>query len=106
MQSIADSWLVPVATRVFALDPKIRAVAWTLRLDGGELLEDWIPSASPSPVWPDVLDDNPWLDDERLDEILNDACLDLKSPDLSGIPAGAEERVVAIVTRDGSVRWT
>lgn len=105
MQAIADTWLLPVAARVFALDPKIRTLCWTLRLDGGELLEDWIPSASPTPAWPDVLDDNPWLDDERLDEVLNDACLDLKSPDLSGIPASAEERVVAIVTRDGTVRW-
>lgn len=106
MQVIAESWLLPIAHRVFALDPLIRSVCWTLRRDGDELLEDWIPSASAAPVWPDVLDDNPWLDDERLDEVLTDACLELRSPDLSVLAATADERVFAVVGREGGLRWT
>lgn len=101
-------WLDPIASRIFALDPRIAAVVWALQRDGEEILEDWVPTAAADPRWPECLDDNPWLDEADLDELLTDACLERPAPDLRAwaalLPDDHDFHACAILRRDG-VRW-
>jgi hypothetical protein len=107
MDTLTETWLRPIAARIFAMDPEIRSVVWALQRDGDEVLEDWIPCPGVKLRWPECVDDNRWLEDPALDDLLSEACLELPSPDLGswlvGLPADGEFHPRRLVLRDGTV---
>lgn len=119
---LLSTWVAPVAARVLALDPAIRAVVWALARDGDTVVDDFVPCDSEAPRWPDCADDNPWIEDAEgagaeLDEVLLDAVESLPCPvpeELeaawgTSLPPGAPDHPefvpVVLVTRAGARPW-